>query len=83
LESRIKEHRRFREQCRRRIRPSVTLFIISLVGVVVWACFLPMSWWWAAGVLVFTGGHAAMEIVSFRFHEKRLRELTNGTAGEP
>jgi fatty acid desaturase len=77
VESRITEHRRFREQCRRRIRPSVTLFIIAVVAVIAWVCFLPTSWWIAGGVLAFSGGHVLMEIVSYRYHDRRLRELAN------
>jgi hypothetical protein len=79
VESRIKEHRKFREQCRRRIRPSIILFMISLVAVIAWICFLPTSWWIVAGVLAFTGGHVLMEVVSFRSHDRKLRELTDET----
>lgn len=77
IQSRIAEHQRFREQCRRRIRPSIALFLISVVAVVTWVCFLPTSWWVVSGMLAFTGGHTLMEIVSFRSHDRRLKELTN------
>jgi len=77
LESRIKEHQKFREQCRRRIRPSITLFLICVAAVIAWICFLPTSWWIVGGVLAFTGGHVVMEIVSFRYHDRRLRELAH------
>jgi hypothetical protein len=30
-----------------------------------------------AAVLAFTGGHVLMEIVSYRYHDLRLRALTN------
>jgi len=79
VESRIKEHKRFREQCRRRIRPSITLFIVAVVAVIAWVCFLPTSWWIVAGLLAFSGGHVLMEIVSCRYHDRKLRELTNET----
>jgi uncharacterized membrane protein YhhN len=77
VESRIKEHKKYREQCRRRIRPSITLFLISLAAVIAWVCFLPTSWWIVAGVLAFAGGHVLMEIVGFRFQDRKLRELEN------
>jgi hypothetical protein len=80
IESRIKEHKKFREQCRRRIRPSITLFVISLTAVILWACFLPTSWWAVAGVLAFSGGDVLMEIASCRYHDRKLRELTNDNA---
>ena len=79
-ESRIKEHTKFREQCRRRIRPSITLFLISLVAVILWACFLPTSWWAVVGVLAFTGGHTMMEIVGYCYHVRKLRELVHDNA---
>jgi hypothetical protein len=77
IESRIKEHTKFREQCRRRIRPSITLFLIALAVVSVCAYFRPISWWVVVGVLVFTGGHTLMEIVGYRYHVRKLRELAH------
>jgi hypothetical protein len=79
VESRIREHERFRERCRRRIWPSITLFIIAIVAVIAWVCFLPTSWWIVTGVLVFSGGHVLMEIVSCKYHDRKLRELSNET----
>jgi hypothetical protein len=81
IESRIQEHKKFREQCRRRIRPTLTLFLISLGAVTAWICFLPTSWWIAAGVLAFTGVHVLLEVRGFRFHNRKLRELTNPRRG--
>jgi hypothetical protein len=80
VESRIQEHKRFREQCRRRIRPSIILFFISVAGVIAWICFLPTSWWIVGGVLAFTGGHVFMEVVSYKYHDRKLRELAYANA---
>ncbi len=77
IESRIKEHTKFREQCRRRIRPSIILFLISLAALMVGAYFRPISLWVVAGVLAFTGGHTIMEIVGYRYHVRKLRELAH------
>lgn len=38
---------------------------------------LPTSWWMVTGILAFTGGHVLMEILSYRYHDLRLRALTN------
>jgi fatty acid desaturase len=75
IESQIKEHRKFREQCRRRIRPSIILFTICLVGVIAWVCFLPTWWWMVTGMLVFTGGHVAMEIIGYMHNDRKLNDL--------
>ena len=82
VQSRIAEHRRFREQSRRRIRPSITLFLISVACVAAWAYFLTTSWWMVSAILAFTGGHVLVEIVNYRYHDLRLKALTNEKVAE-
>jgi hypothetical protein len=75
LESRIKEHKRFREQCRRRIRPYFTLFLAAAIVLIAIYFFRPFSPWVFVGVLGFSAGNLALEIFGYRFHDRKLKEL--------
>jgi hypothetical protein len=75
VESRVKEHRKYREQCRRRIRPSVILSTIILLAIVAWSVFLPLNLWIAGGIVAFVVFSLGQEIIGFRYHTRNLREL--------
>jgi hypothetical protein len=75
IESRVKEHRKYREQCRRRIRPSIVLSLVILLAVVLWSVFLPLNLWIAGGIVAFVAFSLGQEIIGFRYHTRKLREL--------
>jgi len=77
IESRIAEHRRFREQCRRRIRPALVISIFSSAAVDVWAFFRPVNWWIVSGLLLFAWGQTLMEVQGYYRHGRNLRRLTD------
>jgi hypothetical protein len=69
------EHERFREQCRRRIKPSLHLCAVLTViaGLAVWH---NTAYWSAALALIgFPSLFTAMEIWGYRRHSKALRAL--------
>jgi cation transport ATPase len=75
IESRVKEHRKYREQCRRRIRPSIILSAIILAILGLWAVFLRLNVWIAIAIVAFTAFSLSQEIIGFRYHSRKLREL--------
>lgn len=78
VESRIKEHQKYREQCRQRIRPAIQLFLITLAGVALWACFLPFSWFLAGILLGVTGLMMGLEIFGYYNNDRQIRKLNQG-----
>lgn len=78
IESRIKEHLKYREQCRRGIRPAIQLFLVSLAVVLLCACFLPFSWLFAGILLGVTGLSMVMEIFCYWHNGRMVRRLSQG-----
>jgi len=75
IESRVKEHRKYREQCRRRIRPSIILSALILAAIGLWSVFLPLNFWIAGFILAFDAFSLGQEIYGFRYHTRKLHEL--------
>ena len=75
VESRIKEHRKYREQCRRRIKPSVFLSLTIFAAMALWAVFFRLNLWIAIFLAVFVGFSFGIEVYGYFHHTRKLREL--------
>ena len=73
IESRIKEHKKFREQCRRRKGP---IGYLILAIPLVWAIFtwdgLPIAPSIFLLILIY---FYSQEVIGYKFHSKKLKEL--------
>ena len=75
VEGRIKEHRKFREQCRRRIKPSIVLALGIFAAMALWAVFFRLNLWVALFVAVFVAFSLGIEVYGYFHHTRKLREL--------
>jgi len=75
VESRIKEHREFRKQCRRRIKPSIVLALTIFAAKALWAVFFRLNLGVALFLAVVVAFSLGMEIYGYIHHTRKLREL--------
>ena len=80
IESRLKEHERYRRQCAKRIPASFAMFLLAtaLCGYVVYRdrTFI----WYAVGIAGFFAFYAFGEIIAYYRHGRLIREQSG--AGE-
>lgn len=81
LESKIKEHQKYRRQCQVRIRSGIKLFLICLVLEIVLLLYTAALWKLVLVVLVIIGGSTLLEVWGYRKHHKALAELTRQSQG--
>jgi hypothetical protein len=74
----LAEHKRYREQCRKRIVPALTLSALLLAVALVLVFVSSASWWLVGGVFAFCALNTGMEVVGYLRHDRRLRDLTQG-----
>ena len=72
----IAEHKRFREQCRKAIAPSLKLSAILTVAALLGVLLLHASWWLLSGVVAFASLSTGMEVLGYLRHGRALRRLT-------
>jgi hypothetical protein len=75
VESRIKEHRKFRAQCQRRIKPSIVLALTIFAAMTLWGVFFRLNLWIALCLAVFVAFSLGMEVYGYFLHTRKLREL--------
>ena len=76
LESKIKEHQKYRSQCQVRIRSGIRLLLICLVLEILLLLYTAEIWKWVLVVLVIISGSTLLEVWGYRKHHKALAELT-------
>ncbi len=75
LESKIKEHQKYRSQCQIRIRSGIRLLLICLILGLLLLLYKAALWKWVLVVLVIIGGSTLLEVWGYRKHHKALAEL--------
>ena len=81
LESKIKEHQKYRNQCQVRIRSGIRLLLICLVLEILLLLYKAALWKWVLVVLVIIGGSTLLEVWGYRKHHKALAELAKQRQG--
>ena len=76
LESKIKEHQKYRSQCQIRIRSGIRLLLICLIPGLLLLLYKAAIWRLVLIVLVFISGSTLLEVWGYRKHHKALAELT-------
>ena len=76
LESKIKEHQKYRSQCQVRIRSGIRLLLICLVLEILLLLYTAEIWKWVLVIMVIIGGSTLLEVWGYRKHHKALTELT-------
>ena len=76
LESKIKEHQKYRSQCQVRIRSGIRLLLICLVLEILLLLYTADIWRLMLIVLVIISGRTLLEVWGYRKHHKALAELT-------
>ena len=76
LESKIKEHQKYRSQCQVRIRSGIRLLLICLVLEILLLLYTAQMWRLVLVVLVIISGSTLLEVWGYRKHHKALAELT-------
>lgn len=76
LESKIKEHQKYRSQCQVSIRSGIRLLLICLIPGLLLLVYKAAIWKWVLVVLVIIGGPTLLEVWGYRKHHKALTELT-------
>ena len=74
LESKIKEHQKYRSQCQVRIRSGIGLLLICLVSEIL-LLYTAQMWRLVLVVLVIISGSTLLEVWGYRKHNKALAEL--------
>ena len=72
LESKIKEHQKYRSQCQVRIRSGIRLLLICLILGLLLLLYKAALWKWVLVVLVIIGGSTLLEVWGYRKHHKAL-----------
>jgi len=75
LESKIKEHQKYRSQCQVRIRSGIRLLLICLVLEILLLLYTAQMWRLVLVVLVIISGSTLLEVWGYRKHNKALAEL--------
>ena len=76
LESKIKEHQKYRSQCQVRIRSGTRLLLICLVLEILLLLYTAEIWKWVLVIMAIIGGSTLLEVWGYRKHHKALAELT-------
>ena len=76
LESKIKEHQKYRSQCQVRIRSGIRLLLICLVLEILLLLYTAQMWRLVLVVMVIISGSTLLEVWGYRKHHKALAELT-------
>ena len=76
LESKIKEHQKYRSQCQVRIRSGIRLLLICLVLEILLLLYTAKMWKWVLVIMAIIGGSTLLEVWGYRKHHKALAELT-------
>ena len=76
LESKIKEHQKYRSQCQVRIRSGIRLLLICLVLEILLLLYTANMWKWVLVIMAIIGGSTLLEVWGYRKHHKALAELT-------
>ena len=76
LESKIKEHQKYRSQCQVRIRSGIRLLLICLVLEILLLLYTAEIWKWVLVIMAIIGGSTLLEVWGYRKHHKALAELT-------
>ena len=76
LESKIKEHQKYRNQCQVRVRSGIRLLLICLVLEILLLLYTAQMWRLVLVVLVIISGSTLLEVWGYRKHHKALTELT-------
>ena len=81
LESKIKEHQKYRSQCQVRIRSGIRLLLICLVLEILLLLYTAEIWKWVLVIMVIIGGSTLLEVWGYRKHHKALAELAKQRQG--
>ena len=81
LESKIKEHQKYRSQCQVRIRSGIRLLLICLILGLLLLLYKAALWKWVLVVLVIIGGSTLLEVWGYRKHHKALADLAKQRQG--
>ena len=81
LESKIKEHQKYRNQCQVRIRSGIRLLLICLVLEILLLLYTAEIWKWVLVIMVIIGGSTLLEVWGYRKHHKALAELAKQRQG--
>ena len=81
LESKIKEHQKYRSQCQIRIRSGIRLLLICLVLEILLLLYTAEIWKWVLVIMVIIGGSTLLEVWGYRKHHKALAELAKQRQG--
>ena len=81
LESKIKEHQKYRSQCQVRIRSGIRLLLICLVLEILLLLYTAQMWRLVLVVLVIISGSTLLEVWGYRKHHKALTELAKQRQG--
>jgi hypothetical protein len=79
IESRIKEHKKFRKQCQVRIVTGKKLIIVCILVAILLTWFVFEFWKLGAGIVLLSIGSLMMEIWAHKKHDRAINELTSDT----
>jgi len=78
IDSRLKEHERYRRQCAKRVPASFVMFAFA-AAIGGYVAYRDRSFiWYAAGVAGFFAFYALGEVIAYYHHGRRIRELSSG-----
>ena len=81
LESKIKEHQKYRSQCQVRIRSGTRLLLVCLVLEILLLLYTAEIWRLMLVVLIIIGGSTLLEVWGYRKHHKALTDLAKQRQG--
>ena len=79
IESKVKEHEKYRRQCDVRITSGKKLiaFSIALAALLTWCSF--GFWKIGAGIVVISIGNTLLEYWGYKKHDKAIKQLSQNT----
>ena len=79
IESRIKEHQKYRRQCEVRIASGKKLILITVTATLIMVWYKPSLWPIGVGIVAISAGSTLLEVWGYRKHDKAISKLSQNT----